>query len=229
MGPPLANLNRQDDSVKSGSSTVKTTQSKYDFKAKNRFGKKLYTKHFSKNPQDESFNIQFKKNFKLIMSGASGCGKSFLLKKILENASEMMEFVPKSIIYFYQMHQELYDRMSESVEIPMEFIQGMPEEETIEDILKYSAKPCLIVFDDFNQVLNKIMANLFQVGSHHGNLCLALLIQNLFTKSPFMRDISLRFVATHLKLTFYKITIYYIFSASDIILMKSPRDQTVKK
>lgn len=39
--------------------------------------------------------------------------------------------------------------------------------------------------------LNKSIANLAAVGSHHGSIHLILLLQNLFSKNPYLRAISL--------------------------------------
>jgi len=53
-------------------------------------------------------------------------------------------------------------------------------------------KPCLIILDDLlNEVYSKDVCDLFTKGSHHRNISLILITQNLFHQGRFCRDISL--------------------------------------
>lgn len=156
--------------------------------------------------EGKEFNIQFKRNAKIIISGPSGCGKTRLLLKILENINTLFEVPPRSIYYFYQMHQDIFDDFKKRVNIPIKFIKGMPDEHLLEEIFNSAPKPSFLIYDDFGQNLNKTIAQLFAVGSHHGDLMLCLILQNLFTHSRYTRDISL--------------------SASNIIVGKNPRDSS---
>ena len=152
------------------------------------------------------FDVRFKANIKLILAGGSGSGKTTFVLKLFQHCEIMMVKPPKIIYYYYQLHQPIFKTMKETSLIPIHFRQGVPTAEHIEVISEQSdiPGPALICMDDCGQYLDRNIANLFQVASHHSNLHVLLLLQNIFTKSPYMRDISL--------------------SASDMILFKSPRD-----
>jgi len=53
-------------------------------------------------------------------------------------------------------------------------------------------KQCLIILDDLlNEVYSKDVCDLFTKGSHHRNISIILIAQNLFQQGRFYRDISL--------------------------------------
>ena len=54
-----------------------------------------------------------------------------------------------------------------------------------------NGKPCLIILDDLLDVVDsKEVCNLFTKGSHHRNISVILITQNLFHQGQFCRDIS---------------------------------------
>ena len=53
-------------------------------------------------------------------------------------------------------------------------------------------KPCLVILDDLlNDVYSKDVCDLFTKSSHHRNISVILITQNLFHQGRFCRDISL--------------------------------------
>ncbi|GFR20952.1 uncharacterized protein TNCT_568061 [Trichonephila clavata] len=64
----------------------------------------------------------------------------------------------------------------------IDFVEGLPENYENVD---------LIVIDDLMHRLNEQISELFTVVSHHRNIIVILLLQNLFPKFKLMRDISL--------------------------------------
>lgn len=119
------------------------------------------------------YDIRFCESFKLIIGGGSGCGKTNLAVKILENAESLMVTPPKSICIFYQMHQPIYDNIRAPEGCSIQLFKGVPGDEVIDQIIENQAKPCVVLLDDFGQQLNQTIASLFQVGSRHANLCLS--------------------------------------------------------
>ena len=65
-------------------------------------------------------------------------------------------------------------------------------------------EPILLIVDDLMQETNETIANLFTKGSHHRNVSVLFLVQNLFPKNKFARTISL--------------------NAHYMVLFKNPRD-----
>ena len=107
----------------------------------------------------------------MIIGGGSGCGKTHLAVKIIENSKELMVKPPKSVCVFYQMHQPIYDSIQLPDDCSIELYNGVPGDEVISSIIENKPKPCLLLLDDFGQHLTQTIANLYQVGSRHGGLC----------------------------------------------------------
>jgi hypothetical protein len=67
------------------------------------------------------------------------------------------------------------------------FHEGVPQ-----NFGNVHGKPCLIILDDLlNEVYSKDVCDLFTKGSHHRNISVILITQNLFHQGRFCRDISL--------------------------------------
>lgn len=157
--------------------------------------------------EEKPFDLRFGQNFKIILSGASGTGKTVTCKRLLQHADQLMVKPPGMIYFFYSIWQHGYEDIKNSVRIPIKFIHGAPSDDTIDEIVSQPVKGCTIVLDDMQQHLSRSIVNLFQVQARHNQINLILLIQSLFDRtSPNLRDISL--------------------SATHFILTKSPRDQT---
>jgi Cdc6-like AAA superfamily ATPase len=155
----------------------------------------------------KAFDMRFPENFKIIVAGASGTGKTETCRRLLEHADEMMVKKPKIIYFFYMMWQDNYEVMKSKIDIPIKFIRGAPSDDTLDEIINHPLKGCTIILDDMQLHLSRSIVNLFQVQARHNKISLILLIQSLFDRSsPNLRDISL--------------------SATHFILTKSPRDQT---
>ena len=129
-----------------------------------------------------------------IIAGPTGCGKSTLVKDIIQNKDMLIYPTPTHIVWFYGEWQPMYDTIS-----GVEFIEGLPK-------LKYldSKQPTLVIIDDLMSETDKSVTTLFTKGSHHHNLSVLYLVQNLFDKNKHSRTISL--------------------NAHYLVLFKNPRD-----
>ena len=54
------------------------------------------------------FDIRLKENFKLFVSGASRCGKTVFVAKLIENIQSFAKQPPTLIIYVYKVWQDKY-------------------------------------------------------------------------------------------------------------------------
>ena len=107
----------------------------------------------------------------------------------------------KKIYYFYNNWQKKFE---EEISTDVEFRQGLPTEQ---DFKSYpNDDQCIVVIDDLQvSALNNIfIANLFSRESHHRNISVILILQNLFHQGKYCQDISL--------------------NAHYFILFKNPRD-----
>ncbi|GFU28698.1 uncharacterized protein TNCV_468841 [Trichonephila clavipes] len=117
--------------------------------------------------------------FTLILAGPSGSGKSQFVKKLIEN--KMIKPFPKNIIWCYGVYQALYEEMPN-----ISFHEGIPS-----NLHQYS--DALIVIDDLMGELenNPQLTKLFVKFSHHRNLSIIFVVQNIFHKGKEIREISL--------------------------------------
>ena len=141
--------------------------------------------------------LQFIPPFTMMVSGPSCSGKTNLIRRILKNHKTLIPSKKPflTVLWIYGQYQEIYKE--EIPNVRLIYHKGLPEKEKL---LKYS--PDIVVIDDLmNEVSDdKKFRNLFTKGSHHLNLNVIFITQNLFQ----MRNIHL--------------------NSHYLILMRNPRD-----
>ena len=85
------------------------------------------------------------------------------------------------IIWSYGEWQPSYQPLQDRVQ----FVQGLP------DLPAYSREPLLLVIDDQMQSVDQRVCRLFTKESHHHNISVIYIVQNLFDKHKEHRTISL--------------------------------------
>lgn len=146
-------------------------------------------------------DITFKHPFTALVAGPTGSGKTVLVRRILGEHKRLISNCPSNkIIWAYGQNQDLYQVSVATVDIT--YVCGLPAEELIDSI-----KPTIIIIDDLMNELgsNKELANLFTKGSHHKNISIIFIVQNVFHQAREMRTISL--------------------NCHYLILLKNPRDK----
>jgi len=141
--------------------------------------------------------------FTCVIVGPTGCGKSQLAVDIIKNIKKTIYPCPTKIVWCYSEPQPSLQRHLEhcisSVDgVQIAFHKGMPDWNKMFPVQE-STHPSLVVIDDFmTEVGDKKTAaedivNLFAKGSHHRNLSVLFLCQNMFYRGGrnYMRDISL--------------------------------------
>lgn len=136
----------------------------------------------------------FKAPSSWLIAGASSSGKTTKLIEIIKNFKEL--FVDdtriQNILYFYKTWQDTFESnfLKNNVR---EFINEIPSEETIIEKTFYYQKRggSIVIIDDFMQEINKDIALIFTALTHHKNLVVFFLTQNVFSRTPLFRDISL--------------------------------------
>lgn len=134
--------------------------------------------------------------FTAIVAGPTGSGKTYFVMHFLDNIKEMIAPPPQKIIWFYGQWQDGYRKLKN-----VEFIEGLPPKTTE----KYDT-PTLWVIDDQMAEIDSSVTKLFTKGSHHLNISVMFIVQNIFSNNKEHRTISLN---THY-----------------MILFKNPRDKT---
>ena len=133
--------------------------------------------------------FKFQHPCSVVLTGPSGSGKSVLTKKIL--CQSFIQPPPQRIIWCYGQYQPLYDNVKKNVP-GVEFVKGIPDFIEHDTYLDTSVRNCIILDDLMGDAKkDERVANLFTKGSHHRNLTVFYLTQNLFPQGKSSRDISL--------------------------------------
>ena len=149
--------------------------------------------------------FRFQHPFTSMIAGMTGSGKTAWVRSLLQQASETIHPPPERIVWCYSQWQPAYTEML--VAMPhIEFVKGIPKALEQDSYFNVNTRN-LIVFDD--QVIDaskdKRIVNLFTRGSHHRNLSVIYIVQNLFHHGKGSRSISL--------------------NSHYLVLFKNPRDK----
>ena len=134
-----------------------------------------------------SIELHFKYPATILLSGSTGCGKTRFVRRILKE--RLIEPFPTRLIWVYGEWQEDYD-LVKTTYIEIEFVQGYSND--IYGSLEPSDRNLLILDDKIGEASDtKSLANLFIKGSHHRNVTILDLEQNLFDQGKCSRTVSL--------------------------------------
>lgn len=144
-------------------------------------------------------DVRWKHPWTSLICGPSGAGKSFFIKNFLKYIDEMSDTKFSRIIVYFGEWQPTYREYGENVE----FKEGLPQSSDFTS----DSKPKLLIIDDQmnNPSTGTIVSDLFTKWSHHRNLSVFFITQNIFHQARGSRDISL--------------------NTSYIVLFKNPRDR----
>ena len=145
------------------------------------------------------YSVFLKHPFTMVVSGPTGCGKTFWIKKLIEKRETVIHPKPVKTTYFYGEYQDIFDEMKDVV-----FEQDLCEIDKLG-----SGNPELIIIDDLmlESAKSESVCNWFTKGSHHRNISIVLINQNFFCKGKENRNITL--------------------NAQYLVLFKNPRDKTI--
>lgn len=132
--------------------------------------------------------------FTLIVAGPSSCGKSTFVIRLLQCREQLCDTVYDNIVWCHSENNAPHHLKDVS------FVKGVPNFDNPKHV------PTLIVLDDLmDSAYSTKVSELFTKGSHHRNISLVLITQNLFHQSQSSRDISL--------------------NSKYIVVFKNPRDK----
>jgi hypothetical protein len=133
--------------------------------------------------------MEWQHPFTCIIAGPTSCGKSVFVSKFLKHIDTMVNVDFKEIVWCFGELQPLHEAIRNALTIPITFLEGLPK---LNDIAPESnAPPRLLIIDDLMTESNTEIVNLFSKGSHHRNLSIIYITQNLFHQGKGSRDISL--------------------------------------
>lgn len=134
--------------------------------------------------------------FSMLVVGSTNLGKSTLVRDLIVNHYRMFDNPLDEIIYLhhkYGFDDELVTYFNENLNIPIRFVEGFPSTDIIEGKLfegdKKSSK-CLIIDDVVGSALRSPnFLELFTVLSHHDNITVIAIMQNLFAETASSRQV----------------------------------------
>jgi hypothetical protein len=139
--------------------------------------------------------LKLQHSFILIIAGPSSCGKSTFVIRLLECREQLCDIVFQNIVWYHSENNTPHHLQDVSL------VKGVPDFENPDNV------PTLIVLDDLIvSAYSSKVSELFTKRSHHRNISLVLITQNLFYQGPSSRDISL--------------------NSKYIVVFKNPRDKT---
>ena len=139
-------------------------------------------------------DVRWTHPFTCVVAGPTQSGKTEFVKRFVRHVEDMVTPVPTKIIWSYGEWQPAYQSLLDKAD----FVQRLP------DLPLYSAEPLLLVIDDQMHGVDQRISSLFTKGSHHRNLSVIYIVQNLFDQHKEHRTISL--------------------NAHYLVIFKNPRD-----
>lgn len=125
--------------------------------------------------------VPFRHPFTCIVCGPSGSGKTMFTTRLVLHAKEMITPPPETVTWCYGEWQEAYTTLQ-----GVEFIEGLPDVDAFD-----SSKRRLLIIDDMMSEKDERISKIFTKKSHHRNLSVVYIVQNLFSKSKENRTINI--------------------------------------
>lgn len=116
----------------------------------------------------------------------AACGKSTFVFKLIRYRESLIDEPPEQVIYALPPGQEIHVPEDIKNDPAVNFFQGIPDLDTFRD-----NRPRLLVIDDQIQECGEEVVALFTRGSHHFNVSVIVLTQNIFIPTPGFRTMSL--------------------------------------
>ena len=158
-----------------------------------------------KNHQFTEYGLMLRHPLTMIVAASTGGGKTWLVKNLLENRQQWISPAPQRIIWIYGQWQPLYVEMQRIIP-GIEFVKGIPANIGDEQFLNPAIRNLIVIDDLMSEASNnKRICDLFTKGSHHRNLSVICLVQNLYYQGKESRTMSL--------------------NSQYLVLFNNPRDQ----
>ncbi len=126
--------------------------------------------------------IKFLANKNTIVFGPTGVGKTEFILEVIRQ--RLVHPFPKNIFYMYKIWQDFVTTWNLNEVQPIKFIKGLNFDQVD------TSEPSLLIIDDLLLSNNKAVAEMFILGSHHKQISLFFLTQNLFPNCDLFRTMS---------------------------------------
>ena len=125
------------------------------------------------------------------ISGVTGSGKTSLVHRMLLHKDSIYSQPVSEILYCMSVEQPLYQKMRNSVP-GIKFHKGLPTEVDLEEFTDGSEHTMVVLDDLMENVVKSVdIQNLFTKYSHHRNISVIYINQNMYASGPCSRNLSL--------------------------------------
>ena len=124
---------------------------------------------------------RWKHPFTCVVAGPTGSGKTMWVKRFVKQVFDMMAPVPEEVVWCYGIWQPDYNELK-----GVKFVEGLPKLEEFLD-----GRRRLVIIDDLMSETDERVTKMFTKGSHHGNMSVLYITQNIFSKNKEQRTINL--------------------------------------
>lgn len=129
----------------------------------------------------KTWNGQLSPNFRMIITGASSCGKSSLLVQLLENENGILSADFERVIYLRGVETANETRLRERFSNNLLVFDGIPKEDVLLPLCRSRENTVLVLEDLEAEVANsQLVANIFSKYSHHYSFSVVAVLQNCF-------------------------------------------------
>ena len=126
-----------------------------------------------------------------MMAASTGGGKTWFVKNLLENREQWISPAPQLIIWIYGQWQPLYAETQRIIP-GIETVKGIQANIEDEQFLNTALQNLIVIDDLMSEASNdKQIHDLLTKGSHHCNLSVIYLVQNLYSQGKESRTMSL--------------------------------------
>lgn len=155
----------------------------------------IYRYNLKVNGLVDEMDARWKHPWTSMICGPTSCGKTVFVMNFLKYIDDMSDTKFDRILLYYTEWQPIYKEFGD-----IEFHEGLPKSEDY----AHDPRPKLLILDDLmRESSSGAVVNLFTKGSHHNNLSVIFISQNLFHRGQ--REISL--------------------NSNYIVIFKNPRDR----
>ena len=183
-----------------------------DFSRKDNLQRHMNRKHSNSNfapvipmSQEKCQRFKLVHPFTCMVAGMTGSGKTAWVQSLLQQAQTVIGQPPERIIWCYSQWQPAYTKLLMMIPT-IEFVKGIPESLENDSYLDDNKRNLIVIDDEMIEAgKDNRIVNLFTKGSHHRNLSVIYIVQNLFHQGKGNRSIS--------------------FNSHYLFLFKNPRDK----
>jgi len=136
--------------------------------------------------------VPFKSCSSICLNGITGSGKTYFIKRFLQEIHGMYDDTPPvEILFCYNVFQDIYEVMEKEIS-NLKMNEGLPTQEQIDNFIT-DKRHRLIILDDMQEAIrnNSFIEQLFTVGCHHKHISIMYVTQNLFQRGTNSRTIAL--------------------------------------